>query len=157
MIGTENKLPDGANVSFISQVRHLLQERMPTVYGSPQRAMVQENEVENPPESNPSSDTIQTDTSTSDKSQNLSVVKSKRVAKSDGVSKPSGLRPSLHLKKKKQGEKRAATVLPQTQTNIKRRKYVAADSSSDSDNVVLSVKFPNIRSKSKDILNTFSS
>ena len=30
MIGTENKLPDGANVSFISQVRHLLQERMPT-------------------------------------------------------------------------------------------------------------------------------
>ena len=56
MIGTENKLPDGANVSFISQVRHLLQERMPTVYGSPQRAMVQENEVENPPESNPSSE-----------------------------------------------------------------------------------------------------
>ena len=48
MIGTENKLPDGANVSFISQVRHLLQERMPIVYGFPQRAMVQENEVENP-------------------------------------------------------------------------------------------------------------
>ena len=101
MIGTENKLPYGANVSFISQVRHLLQERMPIVYGSPQRAMIQENEVENPPESNPSSKSIQTDTSTSDQSQNFSVVKSKRVAKSDGVSKPSGLRPSLHLKKQK--------------------------------------------------------
>ena len=42
MIGTENKLPDGANVSFISHVRHILKERMPNVYGSPPRAMVQE-------------------------------------------------------------------------------------------------------------------
>ena len=114
MIGTENKLPDGANVSFISQVSHILKERMPTMYGSPPRAMVQENEVENPPESNPDSKSIQIDTYTSDQSQNFSVVKSKRVAKSDGISKPSGLRPSLHLKKKKKGEKRAATVLPQT-------------------------------------------
>ena len=104
-------------------------------------------EVENPPESNPSSKTIQIDTSTSDKSQNLSVVKSKRVAESDEVSKSSGLRTSLHLKKQKQGEKRAATSLPQTRTKIKRRKYVDADSSFDSDNVVLSVKFPNIRTK----------
>ena len=95
MIGTENKLQAGENVPFITQVRHLLKERMPTVYGSPPRAMVQENEVENPPESNPSSKTIQTDTSTSDKSQNLSVVKSKRVAQSDEASKSSGLRPSL--------------------------------------------------------------
>ena len=75
MIGTENKLQAGGNVPFITQVMHLLNERMPTVYGSPPRAMVQENEVENPPESNPSSKTIQTDTSTYDKSQNLSVVK----------------------------------------------------------------------------------
>ena len=75
MISTENKLQAGENVAFITHVRYLLKERMPTVYGSPPRAMVQENEVENPPESNPSSKTIQTDTSTSDKSQNLSVVK----------------------------------------------------------------------------------
>ena len=92
------------------------------MYGSPPRAMVQENEVENPPESNPSSKTIQTDTSTSDKSQNLSVVKSKRVAESDEVSKSSGLRPSLHLKKQKQGEKRAATTLPQTHDQNKKKK-----------------------------------
>ena len=58
MIGTENKLQTGENVPFITQVKHLLKERMPTVYGSPPRAMVQENEVENPPELNPSSKTI---------------------------------------------------------------------------------------------------
>ena len=104
---------------------------MPTVYGSPPRAMVQENEEENPPEPNPSSKTTQTVIPTSDKSQNLSVVKSKRVAKSDKASQSSGLRPSTHLSKKKQGEKRAATTLPQTQTIVKRRKYVAADSRSD--------------------------
>ena len=78
MIGTENKLQAGENVPFITQVRHLLKERMPIVYGSPPRAMVQENEIENPPESNPSSKTIQIDTSTSDKSQNLSVVKTQK-------------------------------------------------------------------------------
>ena len=127
---------------------------MPTMYCSIQRAMIQKNEVENPPEYNPSSYIPQTNTSTSAKSQHLSVVSSKRIAKSDGISKPSGLRSSLHLQKKKQGEKRAAVAVPQTQPTIKRRKYVAADSSSDSDNVILSVKFPNIRSKSKDILNT---
>ena len=120
MIGTENKLHDGENVPFITHAKHLLKERMPTVYGSPPRAVVQENEVENLPESNPSSKTIQIDTSTSDKSQNLSVVKSKRVAQSDKVSKSSGLRSSLHLKKQKQGKNRAATTLPQTQTNIKK-------------------------------------
>ena len=135
---------------------HLLQEKMPTVYGSAQRAMIQENEVENPPESNPSSAIPQTNTSTSDKSQHLLVVKSKRIAKSDGLSKPSGLRSSLRLHKKIQGEKRAAAAVPQTQPKIKRRRYVTADSSSDSDNVVLSVKFPNIRSKSRDILNISS-
>ena len=153
MIGTENKLQAGENVPFITHVRHLLKVRIPIVYGSPPRAMVQKNEEENPPESNPSSKTKQTVTLTSDKSQNVSVVKSKRVAKSDGASKSSGLRPSSHLTKQKHGEKRAATTLPQTQTNIKRRNYVAADSSSNSDNVVLSVKFPNIRAKSKDIFN----
>ena len=106
MIDTENKLQAGKNVPFITQVRHLLKERMPTVYGSPPRAMVQENEVEIPHESNPSSKTIQTDTPTSDKSQNLSVVKSKRVAKSDEASKSSGLRPSSHLTKAEtRGEK----------------------------------------------------
>ena len=42
---------------FFTQVRQLLQERMPTVYGSPPRAMVHENEEENPPEPNPSSKT----------------------------------------------------------------------------------------------------
>ena len=154
MIGTNNKLPEGAHVTFLSQVRHLLQERMPTVYGSAQRAMIQENEVENPPESNPSSDIPQTNTSTSAKSQHLSVVRSKRIAKSDGLSKPSGLRSSLRLQKKKQGEKRAAAAVPQTQPKIKRRRYVATDSSSDSDNVVLSVKFPTLGTPSKDILHT---
>ena len=114
MIGTENKLHAGENVPFITQVMHLLKEIMPYVYGSPPIAMVQENKVENPPELNPSSKTIQIDTSTSDKSQNLSVVKSKRVAQSDEVSKSSGLRPSLYHRKKKQGKKRAATTLPQT-------------------------------------------
>ena len=113
MIGTENKLQAGENVPFITQVSHLLKERMPIVYGSPPRAMLQENEVEIPPESNSSSKTIQTDTPTSDKSQNLSVIKSKRVAKSDEASKSSGLRPYSHLIKQKQGEKRAAITLPQ--------------------------------------------
>ena len=47
MIGTENKLQAGGNVPFITQIRHRLKERMPIVYGSPPRAMVQENEVEN--------------------------------------------------------------------------------------------------------------
>ena len=50
MIGTENKLHVVGNVPFITRVRHLLKERMPIVYGSPPRAMVQENKVENPPE-----------------------------------------------------------------------------------------------------------
>ena len=35
-------------------------KRTPTVIGSPQRAMIQENEVENPPKSNPSSKSMQT-------------------------------------------------------------------------------------------------
>ena len=116
--------------------------------------MIQENVEENPPESNPSSDIPHTNPSTSDKSQHLSVVKSKRIAKSDGLSQPSGLRSSLRLQKKTQGEKRAAAAVPQTQPTIKRRRYVAADSSSDSDNVVLSVKFPSLRTPSKDIPHT---
>ena len=88
---------------------------MPTVYGSPPRATVQENEVENPPESNPGSKSIQTDTSTSDQSQNFSVVKSNRVAKSDGVSKPSGLRPSLHLQiEETMGEKSSNSITSNT-------------------------------------------
>ena len=75
IIGTDNKLPEGVHVTFLSQVRHLLQERMPTVYGSIQRAVIQENVEENPPESNPSSDIPHTNPSTSNKSQHLSVVK----------------------------------------------------------------------------------
>ena len=67
---------------------------------------------------------------------------------------PSGLRSSLRLQKKTQGEKRAAAAVPQTQPTIKRRRYAAADSSSDSDNVVLSVKFPSLRTPSKDIPHT---
>ena len=126
---------------------------MPTVYGSVQRAVIQENFEENPPESNRSYDILHINPSTSDKSQHLSVVKSKRIAKSDGLSQPSGLRSSLRLQKKTQGEKRAAAV-PQTQPTIKRRRYVAADSSPDSENVVLSVKFPSLRTPSKDILHT---
>ena len=50
--------------------------------------------------------------------------------------------------------KRATTSTPQTQTNLKRRKYIAADSSSDSYNVVLSNKFPKLRTKAKDIIDT---
>ena len=48
MIGTENKLQAGENIPFVTQVRHLLEERMPTVYGSPPRAMVQENRSREP-------------------------------------------------------------------------------------------------------------
>ena len=155
IIGTDNKLPaEVAHVTFLSQVRPLLQERMPTVYGSVKRAVIQENVEENPPESNPSSDIPHTNPSTSDKSQHLSVVKSKRIAKSDGLSQPSGLRSSLRLQKKTQGEKRVAAAVPQTQPKIKRRRYVAADSSSDSDNVVLYVKFPSLRTPSKDFPHT---
>ena len=74
--------------------------------GSAQRAMIQEKEVENPPESNPNSDIPQTNTSTSAKSQHLSVVRSKRISKSDGLSKPSGLMSSLHpTKEEPRGEK----------------------------------------------------
>ena len=58
---------------------------MPDVYGSVPRAVIQENVEENPHESNPSSDIPHTNPSTSDKSQHLSVVKSKRIAKSDGL------------------------------------------------------------------------
>ena len=32
MVGTDNKLPEGVHVTFLSQVRPLLQERLPTVY-----------------------------------------------------------------------------------------------------------------------------
>ena len=154
MIGTDNKFPEGVHVTFLSQVRPLLQERMPTVYGFVPRAVIQENVEENPPESNPSSEIPHTNPSTSDKSQHLSVVKSKRISKSDGLSQPSGLRSSPRLKQKTQGEKRAEAVVPQTQPTIKRRRYIAADSSSDSDNVVLSVKFPSLRTPSKDIPHT---
>ena len=86
MIGTDNKLPEGVHVTFLSQVRPLLQERLPTVYGSVPRAVIQENVETNPPESNPSSDIPHTNPSTSDKSQHLSVVKSKRISKYDGHS-----------------------------------------------------------------------
>ena len=56
MIGTDNKFPEGVHVTFLSQVRPLLQERMPTVYGFVTRVVIQENVEDNPPESNPSSD-----------------------------------------------------------------------------------------------------
>ena len=154
MIGTDNKLPEGVNVTFLSQARPLLQERLPTVYGSIPRVVIQENVEENPPESNPSSDIPHTNPSTSDKSQHLSVVKSKRIAKSDGHSQSSGLRSSPRLQMKTQGEKRAATPVLNTQPTLKRRKYTAADSSSDSDNVVLSVMFSSLRTPSKDIPHT---
>ena len=55
MIGTENRLHFVGNVDFPPQVRQLLQERFPTVYGLPEGARVQENEEENPPEPTPSS------------------------------------------------------------------------------------------------------
>ena len=145
IIGTYNRLPERVHVTFLSQVMPLLQERMPTVYGFVQRAVIQENVEENPYESNPSSNIPHKNPSTSDKSQHLSVVKSKRIAKSDGLSQSSGLRSSLRLQRKTQGKKRAATTVPQTQPKIKRRRYVVTDSSSDSDNVVLSVKFPSLR------------
>ena len=151
MIGTDNELPEGVHVNFLSQVRPLLQEKLPTVYGYVPRAVIQENVEENPPESNPSSEISQKNPSTSDKSQHLSVVKSKKIAQSDGLSQPSGLRSSLRLQKKTQGDKRATTAVPKTQSTIKRRRYVAADSSYDSDNVVLSVKYPSLRTPSKDI------
>ena len=145
MIGTDRKLPEMVDVTFLSQVRHLLKERMPTVYGSPSRAMIQGNDEEIPPESNPSSLPSQTDPATSVKSQNLSVAKSKGIAESDGISQPSGLRSSTRLQKKLQGEKRAAALTHKIQPTPKRRKYLAVDSSSDSDNVVLSAKFPSLR------------
>ena len=151
MIETDNKLPEGVHVTFLSQVRPLLQERFPTVYGSVPRAVIQENVEENPPESNPSSEIPHRHPSTSDKSQNLSVVQLKRIAKSDELLHSSGLRSSPRLQKKTQGEKRAAAAVPKTQPKIKRRRYVDADSSSDSDNVVLSVKYPSLRTPSKDI------
>ena len=122
MVGTDNKLPEGVHVTFLSQVRPLLQERLPTVYGSIPRAVIQENVEGNPPESNPSSDIPHTNPATSDRSQHLSVVKSKRIAKSDGHSQSSGLKSSPHLQKKKQGEKRAATTVLKTQPTLKRRK-----------------------------------
>ena len=131
-----------------------MQERLPTVYGSIPRAVIQKNVEVNPPESNPSSDIPHTNPATSDRSQHLSVVKSKRIAKSDGHSQSSGLRSSPRLQKKTQGEKRAATTVLKTQPTLKRRKYIVADSSSDSDNMVLSAMFPSIRSSSKDIPQT---
>ena len=89
MIGTDNKLPEGVHVSFLSHARPLLQERLPTVYGSIPRVVIQENVEEIPPESNPSSEIPHTNPATSDKSQHLSVVQSKRIAKSDGHSQSS--------------------------------------------------------------------
>ena len=154
MVGTDNKLPEGVHVTFLSQVRPLLQERLPTVYGSIPRAVIKDNVEGNLPESNPSSDIPHTNPATSDRSQHLSVVKSKRIAKSDGHSQSSGLRSSPRLQKKTQGEKRAAATLPKTQPTLKRRKYTVADSSSDSDNVVLSTMFPSLRTPSKDIPHT---
>ena len=144
MVRTDNKLPEGVHVTFLSQVRPLLQERLPTVYGSIPRAMIQENVEVNPPEFNPSSDIPHTNPTISDRSQHLSVVISKRIAKSDGHSHSSGLRSSPRLKKKTQGEKRAATTVLKIQPTLKRRKYTAADSSSDLDNMVLSAMFPSI-------------
>ena len=154
MVCTDNKLPEGVHVTFLSQVRPLLQERLPTVYGSIPRVMIQENVEVNPPEFNPSSDIPHTNPATSDRSQHLSVVKSKRIAKSDGHSQSSGLRSSPRLKKKTQGEKRAAAIVLKIQPTLKRRKYTVADSSSDSDNMVLSAMFPSIRRSSKDIPHT---
>ena len=127
---------------------------MPTEYGSIPRVVIQENVEENPPESNTSSDISHTNPATSDKPQHFSVVKSKRIAKSDGHFQSSGLRSSSRLQKKTQGEKRAAAAVPKTQPTLKRRKYTAADSSSDSDNVVLSVKYSSLRIHSKDIPHT---
>ena len=40
MVGTDNKLPEGVHVTFLSQVRYLLQERLPTVYGSIPRVVI---------------------------------------------------------------------------------------------------------------------
>ena len=142
------------NVPFLSQVRPLLQERLPTVYGSIPRIVIQENVEENPPESNPNSDIPHINPSTSVKSQHLSVVKSKRIANSDRHSQSSGLRSSPRLQTKIQGEKIAATPVLNTQPTLKRRKYTAADSSSDSDNVILSDMFPSLRTPSKDIPHT---
>ena len=61
---------------------------------------------------------------------------------------------SPRLTKKTQGEKRAATTVPNTQPTLKRRKYTTVDSSSDSDNVILSDMFPSLRKPYKDIPHT---
>ena len=55
---------------------------------------------------------------------------------------------------KTQGEKRVATPILNTQPTLERRKYTTANSNSDSDNVVLSVKFPSLRTPSKYIPHT---
>ena len=49
MIGTENRLQFVGDVNLPPQVRQLLQERMPTMYGLPGGVVVQEREEENPP------------------------------------------------------------------------------------------------------------
>ena len=64
------------------------------------------------------------------------------------------LGPLFTLKIRNKGRKEQQQYYLKHRLISKRRKYVAADSSSDSDNVILSVKFPNIRSKSKHILNS---
>ena len=69
MVGTDNKLPEGVHVTFLSQVKPLLQERLPTVYGSLPRVVIQENVEENPPESNPSSNIPHINLTTSHRSQ----------------------------------------------------------------------------------------
>ena len=71
MVGTDNKLPEGVHVTFLSQVRPLLEERLPTIYSSIPRVVVQENVEGNPHESNPSSNIPHTSPATSDTSQHL--------------------------------------------------------------------------------------
>ena len=74
------------NIEFPPQVKQLLRERMPTLYGLPEGAMVHENEVDNPPESIPSSQPSLIITTPSHNSQKLLVAKAKRVAKSGVLS-----------------------------------------------------------------------
>ena len=71
-----------------------------------------------------------------------------------GIFSHQDLGPLLVSKRRHKVRKEQQQLYLKTHPTLKRRNYTAADSSSDSDNVVMSVKYPSLRIHSKDIPHT---
>ncbi|KAK1365753.1 hypothetical protein POM88_041314 [Heracleum sosnowskyi] len=137
------------DVVYPEQVRRLLRQRLPTIYGLVPSTLIQRFDVDTPSGSNPSTQPKQSSKHsipTSDSSQQQSVVRHTRLAKSVRHSQPSGSRTLLPHPTDNWEKQGAQAVGMASKILASRRKHTNVidsdtDEEDDDDNVPLSSIF----------------